>query len=128
MKNYQRAPENTLEAIFFNKIIIIEVELQIWGISGQEQYKIITSLFYKDALIFILVYDVTKKSSFAQVKEYWYNSKKENGMKDVIIAIVGNKCDLCEEEVYQGDGKHFSESINEIFKVVSTKEGIRIDK
>ena len=132
MKNYQSSPENTLAAISINKNIKIdnlEVELQIWDTAGQEQYRSITSLFYKDALICILVYDVTKKTSFIQVKEYWYNSVKENGMKDVIIAIVGNKCDLFEEEeVSQEDGKHFGESINAIFKVVSAKEGIGIDK
>ena len=132
MKNYQSSPENTLAAISINKNIKIdnlEVELQIWDTAGQEQYRSITSLFYKDALICILVYDVTKKTSFIQVKEYWYNSVKQNGMKDVIIAIVGNKCDLFEEEeVSQEDGKHFGESINAIFKVVSAKEGIGIDK
>ena len=132
MKNYQSSPENTLAAISINKNIKIdnlEVELQIWDTAGQEQYRSITSLFYKDALICVLVYDVTKKTSFIQVKEYWYKSVKENGMKDVIIAIVGNKCDLFEEEeVSQEDGKHFGESINAIFKVVSAKEGIGIDK
>ena len=132
MKNYQNSPENTLAAISINKNIKIdnlEVELQIWDTAGQEQYRSITSLFYKDALICVLVYDVTKKTSFIQVKEYWYNSVKQNGMKDVIIAIVGNKCDLFEEEeVSQEDGKHFGESINAIFKVVSAKEGIGIDK
>ena len=132
MKNYKNSPENTLAAISINKNIKIdnlEVELQIWDTAGQEQYRSITSLFYKDALICVLVYDVTKKTSFIQVKEYWYKSVKENGMKDVIIAIVGNKCDLFEEEeVSQEDGKHFGESINAIFKVVSAKEGIGIDK
>ena len=132
MKNYKNSLENTLAAISINKNIKIdnlEVELQIWDTAGQEQYRSITSLFYKDALICVLVYDVTKKTSFIQVKEYWYKSVKENGMKDVIIAIVGNKCDLFEEEeVSQEDGKHFGESINAIFKVVSAKEGIGIDK
>jgi small GTP-binding protein len=132
MQNYQSAPENTLAATSFNKIIRIddlEVELQIWDTAGQEQYRSITSLFYKEAMICILVYDITKKSSFVQIKEYWYNSVKENGMKDAIIAIVGNKCDLFEEEeVSQDEGKHFCESINAIFKVVSAKEGIGIDK
>ena len=132
MQNYQSDPENTLAATSFNKKIRIddlEFELQIWDTAGQEQYRSITSLFYKEAVICILVYDITKKSSFVQIKEYWYNSVKEKGMKDVIIAIVGNKCDLFEEEeVSQDDGKHFSESINAIFNIASAKEGIGIDK
>ena len=107
----QISPENTLEATFFNKKIRmddLEVELQIWDSIWQEQYRSITSLFYKETVICILVYDITKKSSFSQVKEYWYNSIKEIGMKDVILAIVGNKYYLFEEEeVSQEDGKHF---------------------
>jgi len=131
-QKYKSETDNTLAATSFNKNIIIdelEFNLQIWDTAGQEQYRSITSLFYKDAMVCILVYDITKKSSFVQAKEYWYNSVKENGLKDVILAIVGNKCDLFEEEeVSQDDGKHFCESKNCIFKVVSAKEGIGIDK
>ena len=132
MQYYKSEPENTLAAYSFTKKIRLddlEVELQIWDTAGQEQYRSITSLFYKEAIICILVYDITKKSSFVQAKEYWYNSLKENGMKDVIIAIVGNKCDLFEEEeISQEEGKQFCESINAIFEVVSAKEGIGINK
>jgi len=125
-------PENTIAAISFNKKIRIdqlEFELQIWDTAGQEQYRSITTLFYKEASVCILVYDITIKSSFTQIKDYWYNSVKEKGAKDVILAIIGNKCDLFEkEEVSQDEVKDYCESINAIFKVVSAKEGIGIDK
>ena len=124
-------PENTVAATSFNKNVIIdglEINLELWDTAGQEKFRSITSLFYKDAMVCILVYDITIKESFDQLKTYWYNSVKEKGMKDALLAIVGNKSDLVEqEEVNQKDAQSFSESIDAVFKVVSAKEGIGIE-
>jgi len=39
-------------------------------------------LFYEDAQIAVLVYDITKKDSFESLKK-WRNELKENGPKDL---------------------------------------------
>ena len=57
----------TLSPLNLKKNIIIDgynIDLEIWDTAGQEQYRSITTLFYKDALICILVYDITKKKKF----------------------------------------------------------------
>ena len=50
--------------------------------------------FYKNSHIIILVYDLTNRESFDDIKNYWYNDIIENGEKYKVIGIVGNKIDL----------------------------------
>ena len=51
---------------------------QIWDTAGQEKYRGLAKIFYKDAKIIILVYDITNKKSFEEIKNYWYKQIKEN--------------------------------------------------
>jgi GTPase SAR1 family protein len=40
-------------------------------------------IFYKDASVAILVYDITRKKSFEEIKNYWVNQLKENAQKNL---------------------------------------------
>ena len=125
-------PNRTLAAFSTRQMIEVngyKIELEIWDTVGQEQYRSVTSIFYKEALICILVYDITNRESFESIKNYWYNTVIENGMKGVIIGIAGNKCDLYEnEEVSEKEGQNYRDSINAYFKLVSAKNNISIDE
>ena len=46
-----------------------KVQFQIWDTAGQEKYRGLTKIFYKDAKIVILVYDITKRQSFDEINE-----------------------------------------------------------
>jgi len=66
----------------------------IWDTAGQEKYRSLAKIFYKDAKAVILVYDVTNEKSFTEMKDYWYEQIKQLGDKDIILAIAANKSDL----------------------------------
>ncbi len=69
-------------------------------------YRSISKLFYKNANIGILVYDITSNKSFQSIKEYWYKELKENTDSKIFFNLVGNKVDLFEdEEVDNKDAK-----------------------
>ena len=103
------------------------LNLDIWDTAGQEIYRSISKLFYKGASIGILVYDITNKKSFNNIKDYWYNELKENTDSEVIFNVVGNKLDLYEsEQVSEEEAKNFAESINAGFYLTSAKNNIRI--
>lgn len=54
--------------------------LDIWDTAGTESYRSINKIFYRDALIAILVYDITNRNSFNEIKEYWLEEiRKERG-------------------------------------------------
>ena len=54
------------------------IDLEIWDTAGQEKYRGIAKIFYKEAKIIILVYDITNHQTFVEIKDYWYNQIKEN--------------------------------------------------
>ena len=69
-----------------------------------------------------MVYDITKKESFNNIKDYWYESVISNGLEGIILGIAGNKDDLYEsEKVDRNEVKEFSEQINAILRFTSAK-------
>lgn len=61
-------------------------------------YVWITAMYYRGAAAAIIVYDITKLSSFSTLKN-WIDELRANGPKDIVIAIAGNKADLEDQRV-----------------------------
>lgn len=58
----------------------------------------------------------------------WVEELQANGPKDIVLAVVGNKIDRCdEEEVDYANVKEYASSLGAILKLVSAKEGKNID-
>lgn len=58
----------------------------------------------------------------------WVEELQANGPKDMVLAVVGNKIDRCdEEEVDYAMVKEYATSLGAILKLVSAKEGKNID-
>ena len=95
----------------------------LWDTIGQEKYRSLTKIFYKNSKIVIFVYDITNKLSFQDL-DFWINSvNNELGTEKYIKAIVGNKSDLyLKEEVTDEEAKQFAESKNAKFKRCSAKD------
>ena len=79
---------STPGANFVTKNIILEdenqsIKFEIWDTAGQERYRALAKVFYKNAAVCVLVYDITRKTSFNELKNYWYKEIKENAQKDV---------------------------------------------
>jgi small GTP-binding protein len=103
--------------------------LDIWDTAGQEKYKALTKFFYKDAAVAILVYDITLKESFENLKEYWYKQIQENGDKNMVLGIAGNKSDLYEEEaVPEAEAREFATSVGAIFQLTSAATNAGVEK
>ena len=103
----------------------ITYNLNVWDTTGQEAYRAVTKLFIQGAKIIILVYSINKKNSFESL-DYWYNAIKELCGNDIILAIVGNKVDLFDQDdnndqVPQEEGQKFAEEKKAIFKLTSAK-------
>ena len=105
------------------------IRYEIWDTAGVEKFRAINKCLYKDAQVIILVYDIAIKDSFNEIKDYWYEQIKENCPKNIMLCLVGNKCDLFESEVVtEEEGKELAEDIGAIFKLTSPKEKIGIDE
>ena len=100
-----------------------EYTFNLWDTIGQEKYRALTKMFFKDSKIIILVYDITSEKSFKEL-EYWYNQVvNELGKEGYYLAIVGNKNDLYnQEKINKDQGKKFAESKKGKFKLTSAKD------
>ena len=105
------------------------IALDIWDTAGQEKYRSLNSMFYKNVKAAVLVYDITDKKSFEDIKnfwydqikqlDFWYNTVKET-CKNIIIGVIGNKIDLFEEEeVDEKEAKAKAEKYNANFGLTS---------
>ena len=94
----------------------------IWDTAGQERYKSLARIFFKGAKLAILVYDITRKESYDNIKNDWYKQLKDYGESDVIIGIAGNKSDLYDEEVVsEQEARDFAKSIGAVFSLTSAQ-------
>ena len=65
--------DSTLGAVYFEKIHKYDnksIKFQFWDTAGQEKYKSIARIYYKDAKIAIIVYDITRKETFESMKAW----------------------------------------------------------
>ena len=129
------SPIPTIAIEFATKIVQITeggyIKAQIWDTAGQEKYKAITSHHYRKAVGALVVYDVTKRSTFDDVMK-WYSDLRNIAEKECIIALVGNKVDLLDRnnrrrEVSYEEGKKLAEENNMLFYEASALTSVKVN-
>ncbi|GFQ72738.1 ras-related protein Rab-3 [Trichonephila clavata] len=102
------------------------VKLQIWDTAGQERYRTITTAYYRGAMGFILMYDVTNEESFNSVRD-WVTQIKTYSWDNAQVVLVGNKCDMEDERVVSTErGKQLSDTLGLEFFETSAKENLNV--
>ena len=123
----------SISSQFTSKIVYISdtqkaIRFDLWDTAGQEKYRSLAKIFYKDAKIIIFVYEITNKISFENLKNYWYKEVKDNCLSNAIFALVGNKNDLyINSVVEEKEAMDWADSIGAIFQTTSAKTNIGID-
>ena len=129
------SPVPTIAIEFATKIVQIKeggyIKAQIWDTAGQEKYKAITSHHYRKAVGALIVYDVTKRSTFDNVIK-WYSDLRNIAEKECIITLVGNKVDLLDRnnrrrEVSYEEGKKLAEMNNMRFFEASALTSVKVN-
>ena len=104
------------------------VNAQLWDTAGQERYRSMTKAYYKGAKGALLVYDLTRRSTFDNI-DNWIIDLKTNCDKDMLIMIIGNKSDLEEErDVSKDEAQAKAEQYNIAYMETSAKNGDNINK
>ncbi len=81
-------------------------------------------MYFQDAEAAIIVYDTTFKESFDSAKNWVRDLKEFANVSDILVAIVGNKCDLTDEAMVSLEEAHsYAREIKaEIIKETSAKD------
>ena len=104
------------------------VKVQIWDTAGQDRFKSITKNYYKGAHGIILIYDITNRRTFDNVKN-WVDIIKEEVSEKVTVILVGNKIDSNENrKVSTEEGQGIANEYGLQFYETSAKTGDNIDR
>ena len=102
------------------KFNIIYYIIQIWDTAGQERYKSITKIYYQKSDAILFVYDITKKSSFDNLKVLYNEVKEAIDVSKILVCVVGNKNDqYMNEEVPKEKAEEYAKSIKGLYRCVS---------
>ncbi|XP_027064741.1 ras-related protein YPT3 [Coffea arabica] len=103
------------------------IKAQIWDTAGQERYRAITSAYYRGAVGALLVYDVTRRSTFENV-ERWLRELRDHTDPNVVVMLIGNKSDLRHlVAVSTEDGKALAERESLFFMETSALEATNVE-
>ncbi|KAH6763433.1 Rab GTPase-like A1I protein [Perilla frutescens var. hirtella] len=103
------------------------IKAQIWDTAGQERFRAITSSYYRGALGALLVYDITRRSTFESLRK-WLKELREFGSPEMVVVLVGNKSDLTRSrEVNLEDGQSLAQLEDLSFMETSAKENLNVE-
>ena len=88
--------------------------------AGEEKFRSINASYYRKADCCLLVYDISNRKSFEEIKNYYNQNIKEQCKKNIKIILLGNKTDLEDQrQVSSEEGASFALENNYIFMETS---------
>ena len=101
--------------------------IQIWDTAGQENFRSITRAYYKNSVCACVVYDITKRSTFDNVKS-WVEDCKKQTPKSVFLVLIGNKSDLeNQRQISYEEGENLAIKYKMLFFETSAKSGANVN-
>ena len=98
---FNESPLSTIGVDIKNKEIKRKdknILLKIFDTAGEERFKSISKNYFASADGVLLLYDISNENSFKSIKEWIENIKENVNLSEIGLIIVGNKCDMPEEE------------------------------
>ncbi|KAL3839711.1 hypothetical protein ACJIZ3_024302 [Penstemon smallii] len=106
------------------------LKLTIWDTAGQERFRTLTSSYYRGAQGIILVYDVTRRDTFANISDIWAKELElYSTNQDCVKMLVGNKVDRESERVVsREEGMALAEELGCLYLECSAKTRENVEK
>ncbi|KAK7205381.1 ras family protein [Myxozyma melibiosi] len=139
--DFQENKEPTIGAAFLTQKCSLPtrtIKFEIWDTAGQERFASLAPMYYRNAQAALVVYDLTKPTSLIKAR-HWVSELHAQASPKIVIALVGNKLDLCndgsesdEEEdrrkVSTEEGKKFAEEEGLLFFETSAKTAANVEE
>ncbi|XP_040198653.1 ras-related protein Rab-27A isoform X1 [Rana temporaria] len=105
------------------------VHLQLWDTAGQERFRSLTTAFFRDAMGFVLIFDLTNEQSFLNVRNWISQLQIHAYCENPDIVMCGNKCDLEDQRaVKEEEAKEFAEKYGIPYFETSAADGTNVNK
>ncbi|XP_043994167.1 ras-related protein Rab-27A [Gambusia affinis] len=87
-----------------------KIHLQLWDTAGQERFRSLTTAFFRDAMGFLLLFDLTNEQSFLNVRNWMSQLQTHAYCENPDVVLCGNKCDLSDQRaVTQSQARELAE-------------------
>ena len=130
---FQDAYLSTIGFDFKYKLVTLEdgkiVKVQLWDTAGEERFRTIAKSYYKGAHGIVLIYDVTNRKTYENIRK-WMNQIKDDSSSNISIILVANKID-CENEfrqVTKEEGEVLAKNNNLPIFEASAKDNINVEE
>ncbi|KAI9891134.1 MAG: Vacuolar protein sorting-associated protein 21 [Vezdaea aestivalis] len=129
--DFQENKEPTIGAAFLTQKCNLPtrtIKFEIWDTAGQERFASLAPMYYRNAQSALVVYDLTKAASIIKAK-HWVAELQRQATPGIVIALVGNKLDLCEgdeRKVSTDEAKAYAEEEGLLFFETSAKTGTNV--
>lgn len=104
-----------------------EYLLSMWDTAGQETYRNLVPMYFRNAQIAFIVFDVTNTKSAKSVSE-WMETVNQNCSPSTILILVANKCDLPNRKVDSDEIAKIADEYKIPYVETSAKTGLGILK
>ena len=105
-----------------------KIKVQLWDTAGEERFKSLAMTYYRKAYGILLLFDVTKKSSFMACKNY-LEEVRINSDKKCVIYLVGNKIDLADErQITKEEAEDFAKKENIKYIETSAVKNMKVNE
>ena len=103
-----------------------KVKVQLWDTAGQERFKSLAMTYYRKAYGILLLFDVTKRSSFISCKNY-LEEVRLNSDKNCVIYLIGNKIDLSNQrQITKLEAENFAQKENVVYLETSALKNMNV--
>ncbi|KAB5582584.1 P-loop containing nucleoside triphosphate hydrolase protein [Coniochaeta sp. 2T2.1] len=99
------------------------MKLSLWDTAGQETYKSVTRSYFRGASGALLVFDLSRRSTFLHVTD-WLSDLRQIAEPDIVVVLVGNKADLVNNEDDNKDGSSKREVTRKEAEEWARKNGV----
>ena len=129
--NFSEFQDSTIGATYITKKITCPneiINLEIWDTAGQERYRSIAPLYYRNAVVALVVYDITDYDSFMKAKQ-WIKELRVLPDPNMIIFLVGTKYDLKNKRQIEFNlAKSYADENNFFFFETSAKTNYNVNE
>lgn len=130
-KRFRNNHELTIGVEFGCRVVEAEgrrFKVHVWDTAGQEAFRSITRCYYRSAAVALLVFDITKRSTFENL-ERWAKDVLAAAAPGVVLVVVANKVDLHEQrEVSREEAEAFALRRSAAYYETSARDAIDVDE
>lgn len=105
------------------------IHLQLWDTAGQERFRSLTTAFFRDAMGFLLLFDLTNQQSFINVRNWISQLQMHAYCENPDIVLCGHKSDLEDQRaVTKEEAQELAEKYGIPYYETSASKGTNVSE